>query len=270
MPRSHRERQIQDKDVFLEQCSSTNGLWELEFTQRRTKNGPGHSARGELTTDFSLAEGAGFGEQAAAIWSPSGFLAVQYNHHGVRPSGIRAYLEGFLRDHTHFTYPAPIVVLRPVLDQEVNARLLRSQHQLRLECAVSVDRLTENLPAENIPLGAAMRLHNQTSAGRVEIAVSYGAGKRGGSLCNIKEIADSLLGFTPCLLKLRVAIKEDLDTATEVLDLLEHRETAIVPDRELEATLGRRYTYKSRIHAIRIRFEPWLSQRSRFSAGGPA
>ncbi len=266
-PQHQRERRILDKDVFLEQCSATNGLWEMEFTQRRTHNGPGYSMRGKPTTDFRLAQGAGFGEQSAAIWSPHGFLAVQYNHHGVRPSGIRAYLERFLRDYHPSTNTPPTVVLDPVIDQGVFARLERSRRQSRLECAIAVDALTEDSASGDMSLQTALQLYNQTSAGKVEIALSYGTGKRGGPLRDIVKMVRSLLRYDKHLSKLKVTIKEDLDTVAEVLDLLEHRETADVPDNELTLTAGRRYTYSSRVGAIRNRFEPWLAQRTATATG---
>ncbi len=267
-PQVQRERRIHDKDVFLEQGSSKDGLWELEFTQRRIHNGPGYSVKGKPTTDFNLAQGAGFGEQAAAIWSPRGFLAVQYNHHGVRPSGIRAYLERFLRDYHPSTNTPPKVALNPVIDQEAFARLIRSQRHLRLECTIAVDALTEDLASGDVSLQAFLQLRNQTSAGKVEIALSYGQGKRGGPLDNILKTVQSLLRCENHLSKLKATVKEDLDAVSEVLDLLEHRETALVPDSELTVTSGMRYTYSSRVEAIRNRFEPWLAQRTAVTAAG--
>ena len=260
-PQAERERRIHDKDVFLEHYSRTNGLYEMEFTQRRTQNGPGHSMRGKSTVDFTLSPDAGFGEQAAAIWSPKGYLAVQYNHHSVRPFGIRAYLEEFLLAGPRSTFDPPEVVLEPVLDSEAYARLYRSQKQSRLELAVHADKVTDEMAANNVALGAALEMHNRMEGSKVEIAVSLGGGRRGGPLRNTLDTITSLLRFDESLSKCKVTIKEDPDTATEVLDLLEHRETAMVRDGELQMTPGRRFTYASRIAAIRKRFEPWLSRR---------
>ena len=260
-PLGQRERRIQEKDVFLERCSKVSGSYEMEFTQRRTQNGPGHSQPGKQTTDFPLAQGAGFGEQAAAIWSPRGYLAAQYNHYGVRPSGIRAYLERFLGNRGGHSFDSPAVLMRPVIDQGVLARLYRSEKQSRFECAIAAEAITPEMARANVALGTVLGLSNEMSAGRVEFAVSFGEGKRGGRLHNIVEAVESLLRFDEHLSRLKVNIKEDLDTATEVLDLLEHRETDTVPDNQLQMSSGRRIEYSSRINAIRSRFEPWLSRR---------
>ena len=260
-----RERTIYGKDVFLERCAQRDTTYEMEFTQRRTRNGPGYSERGKPTSDFDLAPNAGFGEQAAAIWSPQGYLAVQYNHHGVRPGGIRDYLNSFVRQLPSKPGSYPDLVFEPVLDEEVLSKLWSSQKKMRLECAIAADTLSESMVRGNLALGAALQLHNQTSAAKIEISVSLGEGKRGGALSGVERIIGPLLERADCLSKLRVAVKQDLDSATEVLDLLEHRETVNISDSSLSTTAGRRFTYSSRIKAIRSEFNPWLVRR----AAGP-
>ena len=262
LPRAARERRIHSKDVFLERSAQKNGMYEMEFTQRRIRNGPGYSEKGQPTADFALGPLAGFGEQAAAIWSPQGYLAVQYNHHGVRPAGIRDYLEGFLRLLPSNPARPPSLAFEPVLDPIVFVKLAKSRTKMRLECAIAADAITEGMAEGNVALGAALKLHNQTSAARVEISVSLGEGKRGGSLRNVPSLIGPLIQRAECLSKLRVKVKPDLDATTEVLDLLEHRETATVPDSSLQTTAGRRFTYSSRIEAIRREFEPWLAGRA--------
>ena len=162
------------------------------------------------------------------------------------------------------------VVFEPVLDREAFARLRRSWKQTRLECAINANTVTDDMARCNVALATALQLHNQTSAGRVEISVSLGEGKRGGPLQDVLETVQSLLPFAENLARFKVTIKEDLDTATEVLDLLGHRETALVPDSQLQMTPGRRFTYQSRIDAIRTRFEPWLLQQPANTATGNA
>ena len=263
-----REQFIYKKYVFLERCSPARDWYELEFTQRRVQNGPGYSRRGHPTTDFPLEEDAGFGEHTAAIWSVSGFIAIQYNHHGVRPSGIRAYLQKFVgRTQWSATGP-PAVVLEPVIAADALARLMNSAVQTRLECAISADSITDEMAQRNIAFGAAMEFRNATSGSKVEISVSLGDGKRGGPLRHLPELVQSLLPFSESLSRLRVNMKPDLDTAVEVLDLLGHRETVSVPDSDLKVSQGRRFTYASRIEALRTEFRDWLLARAADSGGG--
>lgn len=255
----NRERDINDKTVFLERNNKQGGLYEMDFTQRRIQNGPGYSRRGEETVDFDLEDDAGFGEQTAAIWSPRGYLVVQYNHYGVRPSTIGVYLEQFLDKGDSAN--RPILTLKPVISDRVYAKFIGSQRQTKLSCAINAGSITPEMAEANVAFGAAQRLRDKTSAGKVEISVSLGEDKRGGPLQGIKNMVESLI-HNESVSSLKIAIKEDLDATVEVLDLLEHREVVLVPDISLKMTDGLRYDYPSRIMALRGEFERWLQERS--------
>lgn len=255
----NRERDINDKTVFLERNNKQGELYEMDFTQRRIQNGPGYSKKGKETTDFDLEADAGFGEQTAAIWSPKGYLVVQYNHHGVRPSTIGVYLEQFL--HKGDPGNRQPLTLKPVINDNVYAKFIKSQRQTRFSCAINAGAITNEMAQADIALGLAQRLRDNTSAGKVEISVSLGEDKRGGPLQGIRKIVDSLIR-SESVSSLKVGIKENLDATTEVLDLLKHREEVIIPDRLLKMTDGLRYDYPSRIEALRREFKRWLRQRS--------
>lgn len=259
-PQNKREISIGGKDVFLESFSNVGGLYHSEFTQRRSVNGPGKSAPGNPTEDFDLDPGEGFGEQAAVIWSPSGHAAVQYNHHGVRPSGIRIYLNRFLQI-VRPSGSAAEFVMDPVLDPDVVARLVRSKIHTRIELGIATTGITEEMAQSHVALDSALRIREETSAARVDIVVSRGRDRPGGPLGNVLSSVRSISEHAENLLKLKTTVKRDRDSASEVLDLLEHRETDVVEDRELDMSPGRRYTYESRIRAIRERFEDWLNRR---------
>lgn len=251
----NRERDINGKTVFLEKNNKQGELYEMDFTQRRIQNGPGYSKKGEETADFDLEDDAGFGEQTAAIWSPKGYLVVQYNHHGVRPSTIGFYLEQFLDKGGSAN--RPILTIKPVINDRVYAKFIGSQKQTKLSCAINAGTITPEMAEANIAFGAAQSLRDKTSAGKVEISVSLGEDKRGGPLRGIKNMVESLI-HNESVSSLKISIKEDLDATVEVLDLLEHREVVLVPDNSLKMTDGLRYDYPSRIVALRREFERWL------------
>ena len=255
-----RERDVKGKTVFLEKDDNQGGLYEMDFTQRRIQNGPGYSKKGKETADFDLEADAGFGEQTAAIWAPKGYLVVQYNHYGVRPSTIGVYLQQFL-DRGNSGNRQPMLTLKPVINDNVYAKFIKSQRKTKLSCAIDASTITNEMAQTNIALGTAQRLRDNTSAGKVEISVSLGEDKRGGPLQGIREIVDSLIR-SESVSSLKVGIKEGLDATTEVLDLLKHREEVIISDRSLKMTDGLRYDYPSRIGALRREFERWLRQRS--------
>ena len=122
-----RECIVNGKTMFLERCHARKGLHEMEFTQRRTHNGPGYSRQGHETRDFDLEENAGFGEQTAAGWSSQNYLAAQYNHYGVRPSAIAVYLGRFFRPDPSSDRPIPLFSLTPEIDSGVYTKFVNSR-----------------------------------------------------------------------------------------------------------------------------------------------
>lgn len=255
MSLAERDIVVNEKNMLLETANvggELEDMRELDFTQRRVQNGPGHSQRGQLTADFDLGEDAGFGEQTAAILSSNSYMAVQYNHHGVRPSAIATYLGRFLPDGT-------FVALRPVLTDDAFARLQRSHKQTRLEFGINASEITESM-AGQVGLAEALRLQSATSAGHINISLSLGEDKRGGPLRNIVDYVSRISGASG-VTALKVSVKPAVDAATEVLDLLEERQTVVVPDSQLQMTNGLRFTYESRMDALRREFGLWLQRR---------
>ena len=257
LPLAQRDKNVNGKYMFLETVEAAgpqDNMRELDFTQRRVQNGPGHSQRGQLTTDFDLGEGSGFGEQTAAILSNDSYLAVQYNHYGVRPSAIATYLGQFLSRGV-------FVSLVPVLDDDAYARLQRSQKKMRLEFAINASEITPEM-ADQVGLAEALNLQSETEAGHISIALSLGQDRRGGPLRNVTELV-SRIRHSPGLTTLKAAVKseDEVGAVTEVLDLLKQRETVDIPDHLLRMTNGLRFTYESRMDALRQVFGPWLQQR---------
>ena len=257
LPAIDRERRISDGWVFLEELDTRRRFHNTEFTQRRTRNGPGRSEQGKPTKDFPMGQGVGFGEHSAAVWSSSGeFVAMQYNHWGLRPGAIARYLSGFLsrRGRGH----SPRVDLIPELDDEAIARLQASVTQTRLECAIDGATFSDEMVDHGNAVTSMLRLSDETAANRVEIALSYGMGRRSGPL-NVMPMIRNLLRGNPQ--KLKVGVKGDFDSKMEMLDLIEHRYVEEIDESELLLTSGLRWDWDSRINAIQARFEPWLNRR---------
>ena len=253
-----RERTISRKPVFLEYFRSrSNGSYELDFTQRRIQNGPGYSRRGIETRDFELGENAGFGEQTAAIWSPSGFLAVQYNHYGIRPSAIGDYLQNFLIRSNENEIPTLILV--PVVAANAFARLQNSEAHTRIECTIDTGNVTREMANVDASLLFALQAREDTGAGRISFTLALGYNRDGMGLNRNSSM--SMLGRLMeniNVKRLKAQVRNDVDGSLEILDLFEQRETREFPNRELEKTPGLRYTRNSRINAIRTTLDQWL------------
>ena len=255
---SEREHDINGKTVFLEKINGENNRYEMDFTQRRVENGPGYSRKGKPTVDFLLEKNAGFGEQTAAIWS-SGYLAVQYNHYGVRPSTIEHYLQKIL--HSRESDQSGLLSINPVIDKTILAKFFQSNYQTKLSFTTDIDAISDPM-ADNVALSTVLNIHERTSACRIKISLSYGDNKRSGILQGIKEIVEGLLKHEG-VPSIKVGIKNDLDEAVEVLDLVKHRVQIEVPDKKINRTAGGRFDYQSRISAIRPVFLKWVKDRSR-------
>ncbi len=257
----NREREVNNKRVFLETCNRNEdaSLYEMDFTARRTTNGPGHSRRGRQTEDFDLQDDGGFGEQTAALWSSLGYMAVQYNHHGIRPAAIGYYLQRFLSRGA--TQTPPQLKLKPVVDENVFARLLNSRMRKRFTVSVNAETITDAMAGDNVALRTIWQLRRYMQAGRIELTLSYGSDRRGGPLQNVRETIRRLLNNRETLRSMKVTVESGLDDSIMVLDMLKQREFVEVPDRQLVQTAGLRYSYDSRIDAIRREFGRWLERR---------
>ena len=256
---NQREKTINHKPVCLEFCRSrSDGSYELDFTLRRIQNGPGYSRRGTETRDFDLEEDAGFGEQTAAIWSPLGKLAVQYNHNGIRPGAIGDYLQRFLIGSNESE--TPMLTLVPEVAANAFARLQNSEAHTRIECTIDTGNITQEMASVDASLRFALQSREDTGAGRISFTLSLGY-NRGGVGLNRNSSMNMLrrLMENNNVKRLKAQVRNDVDGSLEILDLFEQRETREFPNRSLEKSPGLRYTRNSRINAIRTVFDQWLN-----------
>ena len=252
-----REKPVLDRVMFLEHLEANQDFYDIDFTQRRLLHGPGHSQQGQPTVDFTLGQGGGFGEQTAVVWSKTGHhVAIQYNHYGPRAGNIAYYLSSFLTRSGNQQLPQ--LIFTPVVDDDVMAKLESSTVQATLECAIDGAMLSDSMADHNVAVSSMLDLTNATAAGRLEIKLSHGSGKRSGPL-EIMSTIQNLLELGPK--KLKVSIKADFDSKMEVLDLLEHRQVEEIPEENLRLTDGLRWKWHDRVNGIRGKFGPWLSQQ---------
>ena len=251
-----REKEIDGKIIFLEFFKSNKNFLYTDFTQRRIKHGPGYSKEGQATEDFNLGKNAGFGEQTAVVWSlRSDYIAIQYNHYGPKSGIISEYLSNFFDKYNHNSQPLNFT---PVISRDIWSKLQSSQVQVKLECSVDAENVTDEMIHDNVAISSMLKLVNETSAGKIDFTLSYGSAKRSGPLSKIPKLCKHLLKANPN--KLRAGIKNELDAQIEMLDLLQHRVTEEVPNQELRLTPGLRWDADSRFDTIKLRLEKWLEE----------
>ena len=252
-----REQAIPPGTMFLEDLTADSLFYSMDFTKRRTIQGPGQSVQGRRTTDFALPEGGGFGEQTALVWSrKSDYVAVQYNHSGPRVGAIASYFSRFMEP----SRGKPKVEFHPVLDDTVMSRLRNSTVRTKFDVTVDRRSLSEALIEDDLALSSIVNLGDATNAGHLSFQLSLGGDVRNGPLKGILALAGRIMSASPRGLK--VGIKDTLDSKMEVLDLLNHREVEEIPDTSLPLTDGLRWDFSSRANAIKSTFIPWLRGRS--------
>ena len=159
--------------VFLEEYQRSSQDCFMDFT-KRSPTGPGYSEPKSKTVDFPMSPGAGFAQQTAAILRGD-YMAVQYNHFGVRHSAITTYLSSVLDTNTR-------VQITPMIRDDAFDRFTGSSRHGRLTFAVNARVLIQDLSEDDVALSAALRMATEVEAGVVTIDLSYGNGKKGGPL----------------------------------------------------------------------------------------
>ncbi len=247
---SSREQDLSGTNLTAEYMLANGNYFHTDFTLRRMTGGPGLAKRGQVTRDFKLAVDEGFGEQTAAVWSEKGFVAIQYNHRGPKLVHIIRYLELFFQDDAKLE-------LEPFIEPDVWARFQSSSSHLSMECIINTRTLTEEQAGQNIPLQQALQWHQQTGSGKLHLRLYYGDGRPGGAM-NLIDHVRELFARREYVESLKVGVREDEDSPSEVLNLFNHQESGTVSDEKLTQTAARRYTSDSRCNEIQALFEEWL------------
>ena len=248
----------------MEDLDIQGEFYRIDFTERRTRHGPGHSRRGHTTVDFAIGPDGGFGEQTCAIWHRrSGYMAVQYNHYGVRSGAIKAYFSHFL---AHDNNTVPMV---PVLREDTYKRLIESDLSIRLTCGFDAESSLVSARSDemNAPLKSAMQIRDHTGASNIEFTVSLGMRGRHQPGLNVRELVDLALRLNPC--KLTAKAKADENAAAELLNLLEQRDEGTIDEARLRLTPGLRWRRRDRYREIQDIFAVWLNQRTSLPSAQP-
>ena len=232
-------------------------FWVMGFTEGRRQNGPGHYRQGQPTQDLiAFQSDEGFSQQTCAIWhAPTGYMAVQYNHFGVRSGNIGTYLSQFSSG------AFSLLTLDPVLREGALEKLEASRIQTKLTVGFerAALRLGQDTIAQTPSLLRMSETQFETGADTIEFTISLRA--RRGSLegTTVKDIVRSAIAARAR--KLEVRIKEDENTETEVLNLLQQLEVSEISDSSFHPTAGLRWTHSERSSVIERVFTAWLRQR---------
>ncbi|MGL6625727.1 DUF6731 family protein [Aeromonas jandaei] len=218
-----RIKTIGQVQVRIEHIQQDNdGNWKLDFVKFRDVHGPGKAARDTPITGFEFDEGEVFCEETAAIYFPAtGYILVQYNHHGVRAAAIEEYLSIYTAD------PDNQYTLRPKYDDDADRRFDNRVATKKITLAIDPRLLNQGDRDANTGLSQAIDLGNRSNASKVEITISAGRGRdRGLNRFVDRTItaARRLVNDNPdSVSRLEVGVVDNLDSKMQVLDLIAHR-----------------------------------------------
>lgn len=221
--------------------------WELNFVRLRDGHGPGKVSRKSAMKGFRMAPGDYFGEDTAVLYDESTrFAIVQYNHWGVRPSGIEQYLSAYRSDVTN------IYSLNVKLDLSAERRFNKQEIQRRIEIGIDCTQMSaDDLKARRSLLSLA-KIGQELGADRLHLTVSIASGARDNGLRKeAKEMVNSALkrlGNKGALRNLVSYGTPDANKPFEEIDLLEEK---LEEAETLRVGADRRISLSRRIDALK-------------------
>ncbi|MFK7089319.1 DUF6731 family protein [Chromobacterium violaceum] len=251
-----RVKTIGNQLVRLEYAEKRDGLWYLDFAKIRFNSGPGKASVDSPVVGFDMEEDEGFGEETAAIYNPaSGYIAIQYNHIGMRFGTMSEYISTFNPDQFNgYTFGV-------CFDPDVEAKLARKEYYRKLHFSMNFGKITQAHRDNNIPLKDIINLENTFNAGSIEIIVRM---PRGGNALNLATVRDAITYMravqeddSKAVPKLQVYAGNDADATAEVLDLVKQRLVAEYSEPDLVLGQDKRYTRESRFNVIHRAMRGW-------------
>lgn len=224
--------------------------WLLDFVKLSDTLGPGKAGADTAVEDLDIDEEEFFGHETAALYLPdSGYIIVQYNHHGVRPSAMAAYTSDYLRDIVN-TFE-----FRIILDEDAEQRFRAQRQVRRFTLGIDLTALThrDRQSGEALVQAAARAADMNGARMKIEITVGH---DRQRSLQGARDFIERVLpaDFTRSVI---VAGRENPEDDIEVVDLIGQK---LVYERELMPNAAHRLDIDDRRDALERTFLRWRNR----------
>lgn len=138
LPLSSRVHSINNLDHRADDVTydSVTGFWYFNVVKRRLGHGPGMYDPNQALTGFSLSFGQSFGEDTAGLYDPATKdLFLQYNHTGVRHTGLATYFSKVVGVEPYYS-------IVPKLRRDAERKLQAQQVTRRLEVGFDITKMT--------------------------------------------------------------------------------------------------------------------------------
>lgn len=254
-----RTRKVGYQDYRLETIEAPHGAhsyWLLDFCKLRYDDGPGRASRAAPTKSFDLAEDEGFAEETAVLYDPdSGFLVIQYNHHGPRSGVIATYLSAY--DHENVNDYEFLLQLNP----DAQARLDDKKIFSKLQIKVAPSLLSKAFKKANVAVVTTLEKTQELYKSDY-VAITVGLEARSNASLTLhrwlkafKEMATDERNAVDTLI---ISGRDELGAALDPVDLI--NEKLEFEYRDIELDDGRRLTWESRRSALVRSYNGWRKQ----------
>ncbi len=250
-PLEQRLRQLSTSQTRLEEIDVQGGRVYANFVLFRSGSGPALVSSSTHLSEIDIQDDQYFGEDTACLFdAKSGYILVQYNHHGPRVSAIQEYLSFVENEQPHFYVFAP--KLSPSSEEKIRSLSLVS----RVEVSFAVPSLNNHRNMRGLSLGEAIDVAGANGAETLSLVM----GNRSGlALSTIKDLLVRLHGMASGgegIRKLALTAQVDDESPRETIDLIADRlsQKVIVP-----LGPGRRYSVRDRWSMMTEVLDSWES-----------
>lgn len=228
-------------------------FWLADFTKVRYDGGPGKASDGTPVESFEMAGGYGFAEETAMLYDPkTGYIVMQYNHHGPRAQSISEYLSIFdLEQPNSYEF-----LLQ--LNAAAQARLKNKTIFTRLKIRVAPAKLSDAFRKANVSLVTALE-SQATFVGGDFVVVEIGLERENKGSLKLKKWLPSFIKMAnqehEAVNSLTISGRDGIDQPIDPVDLIHERLETVIRDMPLDA--GLRYPTEDRYKALKRAYTGW-------------
>jgi hypothetical protein len=251
-----RARPFHGEDMRLEQITPVahKGTGEryyyLDFVRLRDTHGPGRASRARAVEGFELDEDEYFGEETAAMFRPAtGYLLLQYNHYGVKPTAVAEYFGQYL-GHAANAYE-----LNVKADPDAERVFARQNIIRKVELGIDLTAMNPGDRADGRSLMEMARLAKDLGGKKLKVTISVGMDRKSGLVARTKDsLADFLATENDAVTTAIVSGRENEDSQTELVDLIEHK---LMVREVVKLGPDRRFPFDERKKALKRAYDRW-------------
>lgn len=249
-----RNRKPSYNDMKLEniqQPTTATPYWLLNFSKLRDYS-PGKGSTKGTTQPIAYGQGEAPSEETAMLYQPStGFVAIQYNHYGLRSDAIAEYLSIFDSSASNnFEFNVQ-------LKQTAQARLATKTIFTKLDIKVAPSSISSAYRQHNASLMAALDATGN-SANPDTLSLTLTANKKNPNGLNIggwlTSLQNLVLGGGGAQ-RVKVAGKDSINSKVDIINLIEEKESINYDKVRLDQ--GLRLDMNDRWHHLEKSYTKW-------------